>query len=176
MTGPFTVSDRLEQEWKAELDSNYIIQLADPIQPKIPCGEYDAICVSVRRAILPNWNRAVLLFQFQLRQVGPAHGVLLPGYVNLGSTREDKRQSRNHVLLKRPSGRSKLARWWRIILHFDANLSRKDVDVRVFRRFLYRVLVTNVENDNRQRPVAFAGQYQVISEIVAVVQQLGNNS
>ena len=168
---PADVADRIMKEI-AGCDS--IIEFSEPIQPRVPVREYDAIILSVNRVILPNWRRGSLFFRFQLREVGPAHGVILPGYLNLAGNEDETKHSRKKaVQLKKPSGKSKLARWWRILLEFDPTLNLKAVDLRAFPRYLYRVAVVDVEKDHDQLPVVAAGQYQIVSQITAVIGKLG---
>lgn len=171
MPDPSAVAERLIQEMDG---SDSIIELDEPIQPRIATGEYDAVCLSVVPIELTTWYRKALCFRFQIKQVGPAHDVILEGFVNLGEMENSKRkQPKTPAQMFKRKRETKLVKWWRILLTFDPTLSAKRIDPRVFKKYAYRILVSNVETDNRQQKVAPAGQYQKVDQIVSVVGKLG---
>ena len=59
------------------------------------------------------------------------------------------------------------------VVVFDPTLSAKKIDPQVFKRYAYRIEVSNVETDSRQKKVVAAGQYQKVDQIVSVVGKLG---
>jgi hypothetical protein len=164
---PADVADRLVREVEV---SDSVIELSEPLQPPIPPGEYDAICLSVNAVDLKSYKRKAWFFRFQIIQMGPAGGVLLDGFANLGPIDDSKMFAKSTGKRRRES---KLIRWWRIICAFDPDCSRKYISQRAFKKYLFRVLVSNVETDNRQRPIPKAGQYQKVDEITAVISRLG---
>jgi len=145
-------------------DDDSHIFLAEPIPMRVSEGEYEAICLSVKRVPLDKWKREALFFCFQIKELGPADGVKLRAYVNLGSSQKKK--------ITAPSPSSKLGRWWRTLLSFDPSLNCQVVSTKAFKEFLFRVRVTNVRQDNRQQAVPEAGQCQVVTEIVSVLGRL----
>lgn len=170
MPDPSAVAELLIQEMDG---SHSIIELDEPIQPRIATGEYDAICLSVIPLELTTWRRKALCFRFQIKQVGPAHDVILEGFVNLGETENSKRkQPKTPAHMFRRKRETKLVKWWRILLTFDPTLSAKKIDPQVFKRYAYRIEVSNVETDSRQKKVVAAGQYQKVDQIIAVIGKL----
>lgn len=170
---PADVADRLVREIE---DSDSIIELDEPIQPRIASGDYDAICLSVIPVDLKVWHRKAWFFRFQIKEVGPAHNVMLEGFVNLGETESGKPKKTNtpaHAFKRKRE--TKLVRWWRILMTFDPTLSANQVDRRVFKKYAYRIRVSNVETDNIRRKLPAAGQYQKVDEIVAVIAKLGTS-
>ena len=145
-----------------------IIEFAEPLPVSVSKGEHQATITSVRLVELKRWKRWCLVVKFQLRELGPADGVVLPGYVNLGETDKDNTKKK----MRKPSPASKLARWWRIIANSPGDCRTK-VSLPEFKQFLFQVHVTNVETDNRGRDIPEAGQGQEVSEIVAIVSRLG---
>ncbi len=161
------VGDRLLQE----IENDSVIELHEPIQPTVTVGEYDAVCLSVISVELKTWKRKAWIFRFQIKEIGPTYGVLLDGFVNLGPLNSSSDvPSGNSGKRKKES---KLVRWWRIICKFDSNCSPKYISKCTLTKYLYRVRVSNVTTDNRQRAVPEAGQYQKVDEIIAVVGRLG---
>lgn len=171
MPDPSAVAERLIQEmdW-----ADSVIELDEPIQPRIPTGEYDAICLSVIPIDLTTWRRKAWCFRFQIKQIGPAHDVVLEGFVNLGETENSKRkQPKTPSQTFKRKRETKLVKWWRILMTYDPTLSAKRIDPKVFRKYVYRILVSNVETDSRQQKVAPAGQYQKVDQIVSVIGKFG---
>jgi hypothetical protein len=164
---PASVADRLVQE----IENYSVIELHEPIQPTVAVGDYDAVCLSVSSVELKSWKRKAWFFGFQIKEIGPANGVLLEGFVNLGPL-DSKNDTASGSSVKRKR-ETKLLRWWRIICAFDSDCSRKYISQRAFKQYLFRVRVSNVETDNRQRSVPEAGRYQKVDEIIAVVSRLG---
>jgi hypothetical protein len=167
---PADVADRLVREMEQsdsvmDLDGP-IIELDEPVQPRVSLTEHDAICLSVIPVELKKWKRKAWFFRFQIREVGPANNVILPGYVNLGDL--DKEKS----FLKRKAAEPKIKRWWRIIVSFDSTYSPKYVDLRAFKKFLFRVRVVDVRKDNVQRDIPEAGRYQKVDEITAIIGRI----
>jgi hypothetical protein len=113
---------------------------------------------------LKRWKRSCLVFKFKIQELGPAHGIILPGYVNLGTN--DRQQT------TKPPTASKLARWWRVIADHTGG-QRKRVSLREFRHFLFQIRVVNVKTDNREQDIPDAAQGQIVAEIAAVAQRLG---
>ena len=146
------------------------IEFSEPLPVRVSKGEHQATITSVRLVELKRWKRRCLVVKFQLRELGPADGVVLPGYVNLGETDKDNTKKK----MRKPSPASKLARWWRIIADYTGG-SRTHVSLPEFRHFLFQVVVTNVETDNRGQDIPDAGQGQEVSEIVAIVSRLGTD-
>jgi hypothetical protein len=154
---PEEVARKLEEEFET-------IELAEPLPMPVTEGPHMAVVVAIRRVTLPHWKRATLVFRFRLTELGPAHGVCLPGYVNLGGGDTPAKSSR-------PRSDSKLARWWRIIANFTHG-RRDRVALSAFKDFVFEVEVTNVRTDNRGHAIAEAAQGQKVSEITAIVQCL----
>ena len=140
------------------------IEFADPLPMRVPEGIHDAIITSIRLLELNRWKRSCLVFKFKIQELGPANGVILPGYVNLGT--KDRHQA------AKPSTASKLARWWRVVADHTGG-QRKRVSLREFRHFLFQVRVANVKTDNREQDIPDAAQEQIVAEIAAIVQRLG---
>ncbi len=166
---PASVAERLVKEVEV---SDSVIQLSEPVQPTIPPGEYDAVCLCVTSVILKTWKRRAWFFRFQIKEMGPADGVLLDGFANLGPTDDSKQSSESSTRRRRET---KLLRWWRIICNFDQECSRKYIAQRTFKKYLFRVRISNVKTDNRQRAISEVGQYQIVEEIVGVVSRLGGS-
>jgi hypothetical protein len=143
------------------------IEFADPLPVRVSNGVHQAIITSVRLIELKRWKRSCLVFKFQLRELGPAEGVVLPGYVNLGDTEKGHHRKK----MCKPSAASKLGRWWRIIADYTGG-SRTRVSLREFKQFLFEVVVTNIAKDNRERDIPPAAQAQVVSEIEAILSRL----
>jgi hypothetical protein len=144
------------------------IEFAEPLPVRVSKGVHQATITSVQLTELKRWKRWCLVVKFQLRELGPADGVVLPGYVNLGETEKGNTKKK----MRKPSTASKLARWWRIIADYTGG-SRTRVSPQEFKHFLFQVVVTNVETDNREQDIPDAAQGQVVSEIVAIVSRLG---
>jgi hypothetical protein len=151
------VARKLEEEFET-------IDLAEPLPIRVSAGPHTATIVGCRRLPLPQWNRASRVFRFRLTELSPADGVVLAGYAT--------EQKETNGKLK---ANSKLARWWRIIADYTGG-RRDRIVLTEFTRFLFEVLVENVRTDNRGRAIPEAGQMQVVSEIVAIVQELSPKS
>ncbi len=141
-----------------------VIHLEKPLPPKVSVGEHDAVCLYARRVRLPKWDREAVRFGFQIREIGPANEIVLNAYANLGSPRSKLRLSLA----------SKLGRWWRTLADFDpTNIRRDRIALAKFKSYLFRVIVRDVEVDNRQQSIPVAGRAQVVAEIVAVISRKG---
>ena len=140
------------------------IEFADPLPLRVPEGIHDAIITSIRLLDLKRWKRSCLVFKFKIQELGPANGIILPGYVNLGTKDSQQRT--------KPSTASKLARWWRVIADHTGG-QRKRVSLREFKHFLFQIRVVNVKTDNREQDIPVAAQGQTVAEIAAIVQRLG---
>lgn len=145
-------------------DQELTIEFAEPLPVHVNEGLHDATVVRIKQTELTRWKRNCLVFTFKIQELGPAHHVILPGFINLGSSARQQKT--------KPSSSSKLARWWRIIADYTGG-SRKRVALGEFKQFLFQVHVANVEHDNRERPIPVSGQGQVVAEIVSIVQKLG---
>lgn len=159
---PDEVARKLEEEFTLET-----IELAEPLPIPVTEGPHMAVVVAIRRVALKHWKRDMLVFRFRLTELSPAHGVCLPGYVNLGGDGKGGAQAKS----SRPKPDSKLARWWRIIANFTRG-RRDRVTLSEFKHFLFEVEVSNVPTDNRGHAIADAAQGQKVSEIIAIVQRL----
>ena len=155
----------------AEVDSTLedefdelIIEFAEPLPVRVSEGLHQAIVLSVREKELNRWKRSCLVFKFKMQELGPAHGIILPGFVNLGTNHRQQKT--------KPSPASKLSRWFRIVADYTGG-QRKRVFLPEFKRFLFRVIVTNVRSDNREQKIPDAAQGQIVAEIDSIVQQLG---
>lgn len=144
------------------------IEFAEPLPVRVPEGLHDATVVNIRRMPLDRWKRECLIFKFKIVEVGPAHGVILSGYVNLGGTEKGDLKKKS----KKPSPASKLGRWWRIIADYTGG-QRKRASLAEFKQFLFTITVTNVKIDNRGQGISDAAQGQIVSEILAIVSRLG---
>lgn len=152
---PDEVARKLEEEFALET-----IELAEPLPIHVKEGPHTATIVGYRQLPLPQWSRISRVFRFRLTELSPADGIVLPGYVN-----EEKADNG-----KLKTG-SKLARWWRVIADYTGG-RRDRIVLAEFRHFLFEISVTNVRTDNRGRSIPEAGQGQVVSEIVSIVQEL----
>ncbi len=164
---PADVAYRLVQE----IENDSVIELHEPIQPTVAVGDYNAVCLSVTTVELKSWKRKSWFFRFQIKEVGPGNGVLLEGFVNLGPPTTNSDTASGHSAKRKRE--TKLRQWWRIVCNFDPNCSRKYISQRAFKKYLFRVRISNVETDNRQRSIPEAGRYQKVDEIIAVVSRLG---
>ncbi len=164
-------TERYAADEAAHLEDDCIeltIEFAEPLPVRVSEGPHEAVVVSIRRVPLGHWKRECLRFKFKIVEVGPAHGVILSGFVNLGGAEKGDPKKKS----KKPGEASKLARWWRVIADHTGG-QRKQVSLAEFKQFLFQVVVTNVRTDNRGQPISDAAQGQVISEIVAIVAALG---
>ncbi|MDK2745306.1 MAG: hypothetical protein NDI90_20590 [Nitrospira sp. BO4] len=146
------------------------IELAETIPQRVTPGIHTAVVLNVRVVEYKQYKRCGLKYQFRLAEIGQDNGVILPGYVNLGSLGGDGRSRRF-----KPSAGSKLARWWRVIADHTGG-HRKRVMLSEFQNFLFEVVVINVATDSRQRDIPEAARGQAVSEIASIVQRLGEPS
>jgi hypothetical protein len=125
----------------------------------IPPGDYEATCICCRKE--RRFNRDLLAFKFKIASQGEYFGAVLDAYVNLNFGRGKSRAV--------PT-RSKLAKWLRVIAHFDQTVSTKRFRLSTFANYFF---VVRVEPSNTDHVQESCDSLSRVTDIVGVVGRLG---
>lgn len=129
--------------------------LVEPPPSRVPEGTYDAVVLWVRKRTA--FRREVVVFRFRLVGLHPYKDLELPAYANLNIQKHG-----------RLSHRSKLTRWWRLIV--EASGGRRDrIVLNRFRDFLYQVRVRTVVRGHDDGGLEEGERYEVVAEILNIV-------
>jgi hypothetical protein len=130
----------------------------EALPPHIPEGLYDAIVLSSRK-VLVFQKRWAVEFRFRIVEQGQYFGIELLGYANIGS---DKKNS----VKARPC--SKLASWCRLIANRNNDRAYR-ISLKAFEQFYFKVSVSTVRQNSRQRELEGHDQYSVVADIKEVI-------
>jgi|SRR5215831_13398063 len=133
----------------------------DALLPRIPDGFYDAVVFSAKK-VLVFQTRWVVMFTFRIVEQGPYFDVELPGYANIGSDRKNSVKARSC---------SKLASWCRLIAK-KKGVRTDRLSLKTFQDFYFKVEVSTVRRNSRQRDLNERDQYSVVSDIKEIIGSL----
>lgn len=132
----------------------------EPLPLCIPPGTYDAVVLKTLKSHVFQTRWAVI-FTFQIVEQGKYFNVELPGYANLGADRKSARA--------RPC--SKLASWCRLVADNIGHRPNR-ISLKMFREFLFRVEVSTVRHDSRQKERPDRDQYSIVTNIKDIVGKI----
>jgi hypothetical protein len=142
-------------------DDDMPISWTGDLPPRIKENEYDAVVLSMKK--VNRFGLTTVESQWRLLLPDSREKIQLSGYCNLGPTKQAK---------IRPQ--SKLVSWQRAVAAFTRG-NPKDVTLKSFREFWFRVLVRTVTR-NAQGPLHDRDQYSVVDDILRVCGKVSDLS